>query len=99
MAALRALGWRLCPLRPPDVARRMKFFARFFTRKRRLLAATCMLTTIRDPRRRWRICGFATEQGNPQMIDRPSRLVSRNAASTAIAVIASRIVASAEAVP
>jgi hypothetical protein len=25
-------GWRLCPLRPPEVARRMKFFARFFTK-------------------------------------------------------------------
>jgi hypothetical protein len=41
MPALRALGgWRPCPLRPPEVARRMKFFARFFTKKRRLLADT-----------------------------------------------------------
>jgi hypothetical protein len=30
--------WRLCPLRPTGVARRMKFFARFFSKKRRLLA-------------------------------------------------------------
>jgi hypothetical protein len=33
-------GWRLRPLRPPEVARRMKFFARFFSKKRRLLADT-----------------------------------------------------------
>jgi hypothetical protein len=51
MTALRALGgWRLCPLRPPDVARRMKFFARFFSKKRRLLADTCMLMTVRTRR-------------------------------------------------
>jgi hypothetical protein len=35
-------GWRPCPLRPPEVARRMKFFARFFTKKHRLPADTCM---------------------------------------------------------
>jgi hypothetical protein len=33
-------GWRPCPLRPSEVARRMKFFARFFSKKRRLLADT-----------------------------------------------------------
>jgi hypothetical protein len=38
--ASRPWGWRLRPLRPPEVARRMKFFARFFTKKRRLLADT-----------------------------------------------------------
>jgi hypothetical protein len=43
-------GWRLCPLRPPDVARRMKFFARFFSKKRRLLADTWMLRTVRTRR-------------------------------------------------
>jgi hypothetical protein len=38
MTALRALGLETPPLRPPNVARRMKFFARFFSKKRRLLA-------------------------------------------------------------
>jgi hypothetical protein len=33
-------GWRARPLHPPEAARRMKFFARFFTKKRRLLADT-----------------------------------------------------------
>jgi hypothetical protein len=34
VTARSALGvWRLRPLRPPNVARRMKFFARFFFKK------------------------------------------------------------------
>jgi hypothetical protein len=43
-------GWRLCPLRPTGVARRMRFFARFFAKKRRLLADTRMLMTVRARR-------------------------------------------------
>jgi hypothetical protein len=51
MTALRALGdWRLCPLRPPEVARRMKFFARFFSKKRCLLADACTVMTVRTRR-------------------------------------------------
>jgi hypothetical protein len=38
--ASRPWDWRLGPLRPPEVARRMKFFARFFSKKRRLPADT-----------------------------------------------------------
>jgi hypothetical protein len=43
-------GWRLRPLHPTGVARRMKFFARFFSKKRCLLADTCTVMTVRTRR-------------------------------------------------